>query len=611
MTKMINELRQSLEACRRELQASEARFKNIITRNADGILVVDTEGLVRFANPAAEAITGRSTEDLEGETFGFPLIGDRATEVNILRQGGEQITAEMRVSDTRWEGEQCYLVSLRDITDRKQAQKDLQRSEKKYRSYIDNAPDGIFVADAQGRYVEANPAACQITGYSEEELLTMSVSDLVPPDAREEASEHFAQVKRTGKASGEFSFIKRDGSRGYWAVEAVQLSETRFLGFVKDITARREAEEDRRRLRDFLVSTLNALSAHIAVLDAEGTIVAVNEAWRRFADENQLGWPNYGVGRNYLAVCDAALGQASEGAQRAQQGIRDVMDGRREQFWMEYPCHGPEERRWFMMRVTRFRGDDGSSVVVAHESITERKEAEQKIKRYAADLERSNEELEQFAYVISHDLREPVRMVQSYLDLLKRRYQGQLDQKADKFIDYAVDSAERMQEMIRALLNLSRVETQGKDLTPTDVDLVLERTLKALRRAIEEADAEVTHDRLPTVQADAAQLGQVFQNLIANAIKFRREDVPPRIHISAERQGDEWLFSVTDNGIGIDAEHADRIFQVFQRLHTEEEYPGLGVGLALCKRIVERHGGRIWAEPGPGVGTTFYFTLPA
>jgi PAS domain S-box-containing protein len=393
----------------------------------------------------------------------------------------------MRVSDTRWEGEQCYLVSLRDITDRKQAQKDLQRSEKKYRSYIDNAPDGIFVADAQGRYVEANPAACQITGYSEEELLTMSVSDLVPPDTREKASEHFAQVKRTGKASGEFSFIKRDGSRGYWAVEAVQLSETRFLGFVKDITARREAEEDRRRLRDFLVSTLNALSAHIAVLDAEGTIVAVNEAWRRFADENQLGWPNYGVGRNYLAVCDAALGQASEGAQRAQQGIRDVMDGRREQFWMEYPCHGPEERRWFMMRVTRFRGDDGSSVVVAHESITERKEAEQKIKRYAADLERSNEELEQFAYVISHDLREPVRMVQSYLDLLKRRYQGQLDQKADKFIDYAVDSAERMQEMIRALLNLSRVETQGKDLTPTDVDLVLERTLKALRRAIEEA----------------------------------------------------------------------------------------------------------------------------
>jgi light-regulated signal transduction histidine kinase (bacteriophytochrome) len=165
--------------------------------------------------------------------------------------------------------------------------------------------------------------------------------------------------------------------------------------------------------------------------------------------------------------------------------------------------------------------------------------------------------------------------------------------------------------MIRALLNLSRVETQGKDLTPTDVDLVLERTLKALRRAIEEADAEVTHDRLPPVQADAAQLGQVFQNLIANAIKFRREDVPPRIHISAERQGDEWLFSVTDNGIGIDAEHADRIFQVFQRLHTEEEYPGLGVGLALCKRIVERHGGRIWAEPGPGVGTTFYFTLPA
>jgi light-regulated signal transduction histidine kinase (bacteriophytochrome) len=242
--------------------------------------------------------------------------------------------------------------------------------------------------------------------------------------------------------------------------------------------------------------------------------------------------------------------------------------------------------------------------------ITERKRAEEVIERYAAKLKRSNEELEQFAYVISHDLREPARMVKSYLELLESRYQGQLDEKADMFINHAVDGAERMQEMINALLDLSRIGTRGEEPAPTDAEAVLKRTLNVLERAIEETEADVTHDPLPTVMADKAQLAQVFQNLVANAIKFRREDVPPRVHISAEREDDEWVFSVADNGIGIDPEQADRIFQIFQRLHTREEYEGTGIGLALCKRIVERHGGRIWVESKPGEGSTFTFTLP-
>jgi light-regulated signal transduction histidine kinase (bacteriophytochrome) len=242
--------------------------------------------------------------------------------------------------------------------------------------------------------------------------------------------------------------------------------------------------------------------------------------------------------------------------------------------------------------------------------IVERKRAEAKLERYAAELKRSNEDLEQFAYVVSHDLREPARMVEGYLELLEDRYQGQLDEKADKYIDHAVDGAERMQEMIKALLELSRIETEGKKPAPTDVEAVLERTLNVLGRAIEETEADVTHDPLPTVMADEAQLGLVFQNLIGNAIKFRREDVPPRVHVSAEREGDEWVFSVADNGIGIDPEQADRLFQVFQRLHTREEYEGLGIGLALCRRVVERHGGHIWVESEPGEGSTFAFTLP-
>ena len=242
--------------------------------------------------------------------------------------------------------------------------------------------------------------------------------------------------------------------------------------------------------------------------------------------------------------------------------------------------------------------------------ITERKRAEEELERYAAELERSNEELEQFASVISHDLREPARMVKSFVTLLDKRYQGQLDEKADMFIDYAVDGAERMQAMIEALLDLSRIGPRGKEPAPTDAEEVLERALRLLGRSIEEAEAQVTHDPLPTVMADEAQLAQVFQNLIANGIKFQREDVTPRVHISAEREGDEWVFSVADNGIGIDPEQADRLFQIFQRLHTREEYEGLGIGLALCRRVVERHGGRIWVESEPGEGTNFFFTIP-
>ena len=251
--------------------------------------------------------------------------------------------------------------------------------------------------------------------------------------------------------------------------------------------------------------------------------------------------------------------------------------------------------------------------------VTERREAQRRIQRYAADLKRSNQELEQFAYVASHDLREPLRTIKSYLELLQRRFSTELDAKAEQYINYAVEGAQRMQDMIQALLNLSRVETQGQPFVATDCDLLLNRTVSSLRPAIEEAGGTVTSNPLPTVGADPAQLSQVFQNLIANALKFQRPDVPPTVHVSAdllpvpEDDGASetiWRFSVRDNGIGMPADQNGRIFEVFQRLHTEEEFPGLGLGLALCKRIVERHGGHIWAKSELGHGSTFYFTLP-
>ena len=235
--------------------------------------------------------------------------------------------------------------------------------------------------------------------------------------------------------------------------------------------------------------------------------------------------------------------------------------------------------------------------------VTERVRAEQ-------ELARSNAELEQFAYVASHDLQEPLRMVASYTQLLARRYGDKLDDDAREFIAFAVDGVTRMQALINDLLAFSRVGTRGEAPERTDTAAIVDRVLLNLGPAIEEGGAAVTRDELPVVYADPGQLNQVFQNLIANALKFRQPDEPPRVHVSARRDAGEWIFSVSDNGIGISPEFADRIFVLFQRLHSRSEYPGTGIGLAICKKVVERHGGRIWVESEPGRGTTFLFTIP-
>lgn len=238
-----------------------------------------------------------------------------------------------------------------------------------------------------------------------------------------------------------------------------------------------------------------------------------------------------------------------------------------------------------------------------------RREAEATLRHYAAELERSNRELQTFAFVASHDLQEPLRMVSSFTQLLAKRYQGKLGPDADEFIGFAVDGAKRMQQLILDLLAYSRVSSRAASFERTSAERALEAAVARLAAPIAEAGALVTHDPLPDVVAEPTQLGQLFQNLVGNAVKFRSA-ARPEVHVSARRDGAGWRFSVRDNGIGIAPQHADRIFVVFQRLHSKEEFPGTGIGLAICKRIVERHGGRIWVESEPGRGATFHFVLP-
>jgi PAS domain S-box-containing protein len=254
------------------------------------------------------------------------------------------------------------------------------------------------------------------------------------------------------------------------------------------------------------------------------------------------------------------------------------------------------------------QGDTITGAVIGFTDITQRRQAEEELRRTATELLRSNKELEQFAYIASHDLQEPLRKVASFTQLLAERYADKLDADAKQFITYAVDGAHRMQGLIKDLLAYSRVGTRGRTFMPVDCETILAQALSNLEMAIQESGAEVTHDRLPTVLGEGQQLVQLFQNLIGNAIKFHGA-APPRVHVDATLHETEWIFRVRDNGIGIDPQYFSRLFVIFQRLHSRAEYPGTGIGLAISKKVVERHGGRIWVESALGKGSTFYFSI--
>jgi PAS domain S-box-containing protein len=384
----------------------------------------------------------------------------------------------------------------------------------------------------------------------------------------------------------------------------LQESEHRYRKAYEQLIAqmqeRKQAEEALRESEDRYRDLVECSQYLICTHDLQGQILSVNQEGARLLGYNKTDL----LQKNVRDLLNPRFMDEFAAYLDTIQKYR-VAKG-----FMQIRAAAGDYRIWEYHNTLRTEGVASPIVRAIAHDVTERKDVERALREKTEELARSNEDLEQFAYVASHDLQEPLRTVTSYVQLLAKRYKGKLDADADEFIGFTVDGAVRMWNLVNDLLTYSRVGMRNNELEPTDSDTILAQSVNDLKVAIEESGALVTHDPLPVVMADRSQLEQLFRNLIGNAIKFRGSE-PPCVHISASRNGNGWTFSVRDNGIGIAPEYSDRIFVIFQRLHSREKYAGTGIGLAVCKKIVERHGGRIWVKSDLGKGATFYFILPA
>jgi PAS domain S-box-containing protein len=612
-----------------DLARTEARYRGLLEAAPDAMVVVNQDGEIVLLNIRAEEQFGYSRDELLGqkvktiipEGFAERLISDglrspaealaqqigTGIELQGRRKSGSDFPIEIMLSPLDSAEGVLVTAAIRDITARKDAENHLAQTEARYRGLLEAAPDAMVVVNAGGEIVLLNIRAEEQFGYSRDELLGQVVKTIIPEgfaerlisDGLRSPAEALAQQIGTGielqgrRKSGsdfpiEIMLSPLDSAEGVLVTAAI-----------RDITARKDAENYLAQTEARYRGLLEAAPDAMVVVNQDGEIVLLNiraEEQFGYSRDELLGQKMTTIipeGFAERLIADDLRSAAEALAQHIGTGIE--LQGRRKN-GSDFPIE---------IMLSPLDSAEGVLVTAAIRDISVRKAAEKR----SMELSRSNEELEQFAYIASHDLQEPLRMVTSYTQLLSRRYTGKLDADADEFIAFAVDGASRMQRLIQDLLAYSRVGTKGINLLDTSSEDALQIALENLRGTIEQSGAEVTHDPLPAVQADEMQLIQLFQNLVGNAIKYRNPEAP-LVHISAARNGKgSWMFSVRDNGIGIESQYFEKIFAMFQRLHRRDEFSGTGIGLAICKKIVARHGGSISVESKLGHGSTFHFAL--
>jgi PAS domain S-box-containing protein len=485
---------------------------------------------------------------------------------------------------------------------------ELRISLHRYEQIVELANEGIWTLDTEDRTEYINERGAAILGYSPQEMLGRLPTDFVVPESLEDGRRRLQEIKAGEAESFEYRMQRKDGSTVWVSVSAKLLFDRNgnyegAVGVFSDITDRRRWEEELNHSQQMLRFVLNCIPDRVFWKDRELNYLGCN--WNLARDAG-LEDPSDIVGKNdhQLAWRDSADAYQADDRSVIDSGVPKLN-------FEERQIQSDGDVRWLRTSKVPLRDADGAIIGVlgTYEDITDRKRAEKELDDYSRQLERSNEEAQQFAYIASHDLQEPLRTVVMYLSLLSKKFGGELDPQAREFMSIALDGAERMRTLVSDLLEYTRVETKAQEFAAVDMSSVVGEVMNDLRLAISEANAEIVIGDLPTVMADEVQMKQVLTNLVSNAIKYRGE-ARPRIEISAVTYGDEFVFTVKDNGIGIESSYHHNIFQMFQRVHPGDEYPGTGMGLAISKKIVERHNGRIWVESEPGKGSTFFFTLP-
>ncbi|WP_254763956.1 ATP-binding protein [Natrinema marinum] len=575
-------------------------------------------------------------------------VGIRDAEAKTRTRELEQRNRELKGTQSELEK---TVQRLEDANARLEASNERLEHQRAYtKRVLDAVHDIFYVLEPDGSLQRWNESLRAVTGYTDAEIESMTAVEFAADADREMIDDAVARGFETGNLQFEAKLHTKDGEHIPYEFAASTLETpdggSVLAGIGRDISGRtaRERELEARARQQQVVADLGQLALETddidelmheasrqvaAVLDNEYCkVLDLDADGKALLLRQGVGWADGLVGEESVSAVEADSQAAYTLASDRPVVVEDLETETRFSGPDLLRNHdvrsgvstiiGPISDPWgiFGTHDTEpgtFTEEDVNfvqSVANVLAEAIERQQYQTQLEALVADLEQSNERLEQFAYAASHDLQEPLRMVSSYLQLIERRYGDALDADGEEFLGYAVDGAERMREMIDALLEYSRVETRGDELEPVDLGSVLADVREDLRVKIEESDAEITAADLPRVEGDASQLRQVLQNLLSNALEYSGDE-PPRIHVSADRDGDHWTVSVADDGIGIEPRDQAQIFNVFQRLHSREEHAGTGIGLALCERIVERHGGEIWVDSEPGEGATFSFTLPA